>query len=99
MGALRNRFLFAVGTAVGATIGIGAAFRSSGFVNRSVRDEFQQSIESLLFRALDMVPFQVKPTDVVTETRPATSSAAYTPPPVDIVLGSRPSEAASGVQL
>jgi hypothetical protein len=95
MRAMKNRLIFMTGAAVGATVGIGTALRASGLVQRSVRDEFQQSLEALLFRALDMTPFTPQPVDVVTEIRPASTPLAYTPA-ADIVLNSRPGESGTG---
>jgi|tagenome__1003787_1003787.scaffolds.fasta_scaffold20781257_2 hypothetical protein len=96
MGDRANRMVFALGTAVGATIGVGAAMRATGLVQRSARDELQQSLEAVLFRLLDMRPFAPVPVDIVTDERPALSPSPYTAP-VDVVLGSRPGQPETGV--
>ena len=75
---MKSRVVFVVGAGVGATIGIGLALRGSGYGQRSVRDEFQQSLEAILFNLLDMTPFENKPTDFVVQTQPGRTSETYT---------------------
>ena len=93
MSAFRSRLLFVAGAGVGAAVGIGVALRASGLTSRSTRDELQQALEAVLFRVLDMTPFAESPTDYVVGTK---ASAAAQPAPVDIVLGSEPSDMATG---
>ena len=81
-----------LGTLVGATAGVVAAFRGTDLSGRKTRDHLQQSMEGVIFRLLDMAPFQNAPTDTVTASFPSRPAADDPLPPVDLVIGSRPSE-------
>lgn len=90
MASSRNRSAFVLGALVGATAGAAAAFWYAPQPGRVTRDQLQQWGERIIFAALDMVPYQPAPTDTVTSSRPAPTPD--TQPPVDMVIGSRPSE-------
>ena len=87
----KHRTAFVFGVLVGASAGVAAAFLNAPQSGRRTRDQIQQSVERVLFKALDMVPFQNAPTDTVTSTRPAGTPPVEVPP-VDVLIGSRPSE-------
>jgi hypothetical protein len=91
MASSKHRAAFVFGVLVGASAGVAAAFLNAPQSGRRTRDQIQQSVERVLFKALDMIPFQNVATDTVTSTRPAAAPAVDTPP-VDVVIGSRPSE-------
>ena len=91
MASSKHRAAFVFGVLVGASAGVAAAFLNAPQSGRRTRDQIQQSVERVLFKALDMVPFQNGPTDTVTSTRPAGAPVVETPP-VDVLIGSRPSE-------
>ena len=93
MASSKQRAVFALGTLVGATAGVVAAFRGTDVAGRKTRDQIQQSLERVLFRVLDMVPFQNEPIDTVTASKPSRPAVEDPLPPVDLVIGSRPSEA------
>jgi hypothetical protein len=90
MAASRHRTAFVFGVFVGATAGIAVAFLNAPQSGRRTRDQIQQAAVRVIFKALDMVPWQNEPADTVVANHPA--AAANEPPPVDIVIGSRPSE-------
>jgi hypothetical protein len=92
MASSNHRKAFVFGALLGATAGAAAAFWNAPQSGRRTRDQLQQSVEGIIFKALDMVPFQHQPADTVTATRPAAAPQPGTQPPVDIVIGSRPSE-------
>ena len=92
MAASNHRKAFVVGALLGASAGAIAAFWNAPQSGRRTRDQIQQSIERVIFKALDMVPFQNGPTDTLTATRPTSAPAMDAQPPVDVVIGSRPSE-------
>lgn len=93
MSASRHRKAFVFGAFVGAAAGTVAAFWNAPQSGHRTRTQIQQTIERALFKALDMTPFQSGPTDTVTENRPATATEPVAgEPPVDILIGSRPSE-------
>jgi len=87
----KHRTAFVFGVLVGASAGVAAAFLNAPQSGRRTRDQIQQSVERVLFKALDMVPFQNVPTDTMTSTRPVGVPLVETPP-VDVLIGSRPSE-------
>ena len=91
MASTRQRKAFIVGAVVGVGAGVALAFLNAPQSGRKTRDQIQQSVERVLFRALDMVPFRNGPTDTVTANR-AAADAAESESPVDVVIGSRPSE-------
>ena len=91
MASSKHRAAFVFGVLVGASAGVAGAFLNAPQSGRRTRDQIQQSVERVLFKALDMVPFQNVPTDTVTSTRPAGVPLVETPP-VDVLIGSRPSE-------
>lgn len=95
MASSNHRKAFVFGAVLGATAGAAAALWNAPQSGRRTRDQIQQSIERIVFKALDMVPYQYKPTDTVTATRAAAAPQSDGQPPVDIVIGSRPSD--SGV--
>jgi len=88
MAASRHRTAFVVGVLVGASAGVVAAFLNAPQSGRRTRDQIQQAAERVIFKALDMVPWQNTPADTVVANHPAAEQAAA----VDIVIGSRPSE-------
>jgi gas vesicle protein len=90
--ASKHRKAFVFGAFLGAAAGTAAAFWNAPQSGLRTRTQIQQAFEEVLFKALDMVPFENRPSDTVTETR-AASAAAGDSVPVDIVLESRPSEA------
>ncbi len=93
MSASRHRKAFVFGTFIGAAAGTAAAFWNAPQSGHRTRTQIQQSIERVLFKALDMTPFESRPTDTVTENRPSTAAEPVVEePPVDILIGSRPSE-------
>jgi len=92
MATSNHRKAFVFGVLVGASAGAVAAFWNAPQSGRRTRDQLQQSVERILFKALDMVPFQNTPTDTVTATRPASAPRPNSQSPVDVVIGSRPSE-------
>ena len=104
MSASKHRTAFIFGAVVGATAGVAVAFWNAPQSGRRTRDQIQQAAERLIFRApdraltgapdraLDMVPFQNVPTDTVMSARPVAAPQPDATPPVDIVIGSRPSE-------
>jgi hypothetical protein len=96
-----HRKAFMVGTALGAAAGAGAAIWNAPRSGRATRDSIQQSIEGVLFKALDMRPWQKDAgavTSVGVDTAPAVTLASpeapLEPMPADIVLdGPRPVDA------
>lgn len=95
MALSNHRKAFVFGALLGATAGAAAAFWNAPQSGRRTRDQIQQSVERIIFKALDMVPFQNAPTDTLTASRPTVAPEPDLQPPVDIMIGSRPSE--SGV--
>ena len=93
MPASRFRTVFIFGTLLGLAAGAFAAMRKSDQSARQTRDQIQQSFERILFKVLDMAPYQNKPTDTVTSTKPGAESEKDPLPPVDVVIGSRPIDA------
>jgi hypothetical protein len=92
MASTNHRKAFVFGALLGATAGAAVAFWNAPQSGRRTRDQIQQSVERILFKALDMVPFQNAPSDTVTASRPASAPLPDVQPPVDVVIGSRPSE-------
>jgi len=92
MALSKHRTAFVFGALVGAAAGAGAAFWFAPQSGHSTRTKIQQSIEGVLFRVLDMNPFQPTADDRVAADLAASSSHAINEPPVDVVIGSRPSE-------
>ncbi len=92
MASSRHRTAFVFGVLVGASAGVAAAFLNAPQSGRRTRDQIQQTVERVLFKALDMVPFQNVPADTLTASRPAGVPDAEIPAPVDVMIGSRPSE-------
>ena len=95
MSSSKQRAAFVLGTLVGATAGISAAFRGADASGRKTRDRIQQSFEGVLFKLLDMAPYQNAPTDTVTASYPSRPEPSDPLPPVDLVVGSRPSESSA----
>ena len=93
MALSNHRKAFVIGALLGATAGAAAAFWNAPQSGRRTRDRIQQSVERIIFKALDMVPFQNAPTDTLTASQPAAAPQPDMQPPVDIMIGSRPSEA------
>ena len=95
-----HRKAFVVGTALGIAAGAGAAIWNAPRSGRATRDAIQQSIEGVLFKALDMRPWQkgargdaplgAASAPAVTLASP---EAPLEPMPADIVLdGPRPAD-------
>jgi len=95
MASTNHRKAFVFGALLGATAGAAAAFWNAPRSGRRTRDQIQQSVERIIFKALDMVPFQNAPADTMTASQPTAAPQPDMQPPVDILIGSRPSE--SGV--
>lgn len=95
MAKSKHRLAFLFGTLIGAIAGVAAAFRTSELAGRQTRDQVQQSMERVLFKVLDMVPFKNEPSDVVTENLPEAQVETEPAAPVDIVIESRPSESSA----
>jgi gas vesicle protein len=97
MASSRGRTAFVVGALVGAAAGAAVAFWNAPQSGRSTRTKIQQSVEGVLFKALDMNPFQATGEDrVAADLAGSTSRAINQQPPVDVVIGSRPSEMSPG---
>jgi hypothetical protein len=92
---MKTRIVFFAGAGIGAAAGVGLALRASGMYQRSVRDEFQQAVEAVLFRVLDMTPFENAPADIVLQTQSTRSTSPYTGLD-DVVLGESSAQSASG---
>lgn len=92
---MKSRIVFLVGAGVGAAVGVGAVLRASGANERSVRDELQQSLEAVMFRLLDMTPFENKPSDIVLQTQSTKTAPSYTGSD-DVVLDDASMQSASG---
>jgi gas vesicle protein len=91
MSASRHRTAFIIGVLVGGTAGIAASFLNAPQSGRRTRDQIQQSAERVIFKVLDMIPYQHVASDTVTSNR-AGGMASDGQAPVDVVLASRPSE-------
>ena len=97
-----HRKAFMVGTALGIAAGAGAAIWNAPRSGRATRDAIQQSVEGVLFKALDMRPWGA-PTaqadaqlaaDAAPAVTLASPEAPLEPMPADIVLdGPRPVDA------
>jgi hypothetical protein len=96
MASSNHRTAFVVGVLVGAAAGAAAAFWNAPQSGRATRTRIQQSVEGVLFKVLDMNPFQSTPEDRVAADLAAPASRAINEPPVDVVIGSRPSEMSPG---
>ena len=97
MASSRGRTAFVVGALVGAAAGAAVAFWNAPQSGRLTRTKIQQSVEGVLFKALDMNPFQTMGEDrVAADLAGSTSHAINQQPPVDVVIGSRPSEMSPG---
>ncbi len=97
MASSNGRKAFVFGALVGAAGGAVAAFWNAPQSGRSTRTWIQQSIEGVLFKVLDMNPFQPAPEDrVAADLASSASHAIDHHPPVDVVIGSRPSEMSPG---
>ena len=92
MASSSHRKAFVFGAFLGAAAGAAAAVLNAPQSGHHTRTQIQQSVEGLLFRVLDMTPFESTPTDIVQETQPTVANADLKTPPVDILVGSRPSE-------
>jgi hypothetical protein len=92
MASSDSRKAFVVGAMLGATAGAVAAFWNAPQSGHRTRTQIQQAVEGVLFKALDMVPFEPTPSDTVTETRPAGAAPAPDLAPTDVLIDSRPSE-------
>lgn len=93
MASSKDRTAFVVGAVIGAAAGAAVAFWNAPQSGRSTRTRIQQSVEGVLFKALDMTPFGVGSDDrVAADLAASTSRAIDQHPPVDVVIGSRPSE-------
>ncbi len=93
MASSKGRTAFVFGALIGAAAGAAAAFWNAPQSGHSTRTKIQQSVEGVLFKALDMNPFQAAPEDrVAADLAAPTSRAIDQQPPVDVVIGSRPSE-------
>ena len=92
---MKSRIVFVAGAGIGAVAGIGLALRTSGMSRRSVRDEFQQALEAVLFRVLDMTPFETAPSDIVLQAQATRTAAPYTAMD-DVTLGESSIQSASG---
>jgi len=92
---MRTRIVFIAGAGIGAAAGVGLALRSSGMSQRSVRDEFQQALETALFRVLDMTPFENASSDIVLQTQSGRPARPYTGSD-DVILGESLIQSASG---
>lgn len=92
MASSNHRKAFIVGTLLGAAAGAAAAIWNAPQSGHRTRTQIQQAFEGVLFKALDMTPFANEPTDTVTATRPNVAEPVVEEPPVDILIGSRPSE-------
>jgi hypothetical protein len=92
MASSKHRTAFVVGALLGASAGVVAAFLNAPQSGRRTRDQIQQAAERVLFKALDIVPFQNQPTDRLATSHPVDEVVITAEPPVDIVIGSRPSE-------
>ena len=90
MASTNHRKAFVFGVLLGATAGVAAAFLNAPQSGRRTRDQIQQSVERMLFKALDMVPFQNAAARIRSLDRAAPLPDVQ--PPVDVVIGSRPSE-------
>jgi hypothetical protein len=90
-----SRKAFVVGAVLGAAAGTIAAFWNAPQSGHRTRTQIQQAVEGVLFKALDMTPFEPKPSDTVTETRPSGAAAATDMAPADVLIDSRPSEAST----
>ena len=97
MASSNSRKAFVFGALVGATAGTAVAFWNAPRSGRSSRTWIQQSVEGVLFKVLDMNPFQASPEDrVAADLAASTSRAINQHSPVDVVIGSRPSEMSPG---
>lgn len=92
MASSRHRKAFVFGAFIGAATGAAAAIWNAPQSGRKTRVQIQQSIEGALFKVLDMNPFDVTPSDTVTNSRPTVASTGADQPPADILIESRPSE-------
>jgi hypothetical protein len=93
MASSKHRTAFVLGALVGAAAGAAVAFWNAPQSGRTTRAKIQQSVEGFLFKVLDMNPFQATPPeDRVAADLAAPTSRAINEPPVDIVIGTRPSE-------
>ena len=93
MASSRHRAAFVFGAVVGAAAGAAVAYWNAPQSGHSTRTKIQQSVEGVLFKVLDMNPFQSASEDrVAADLAAPTSRAINEEPPVDIVIGSRPSE-------
>ena len=92
MASSKGRTAFILGALVGAAAGAAFAYWNAPQSGHSTRTKIQQSVEGVLFRVLDMSPFQSAPEDRVAADLAVPTSHAMNEPPVDIVIGSRPSE-------
>lgn len=93
MASSNGRKAFVFGALIGAAAGAAAAFWNAPQSGHSTRTKIQQSVEGLLFKALDMNPFQSSREDrVAADLAGSPSRAINHQPPVDVVIGSRPSE-------
>ena len=97
MASSNGRKAFVFGALVGAAGGAVAAFWNAPQSGRSTRTRIQQSLEGVIFKVLDMNPFEPSPQDrVAAGLASATSRAIDQRAPVDVVIGSRPSEMSPG---
>jgi hypothetical protein len=90
-----HRKAFVIGAMLGAAAGTIAAFWNAPQSGHRTRTQIQQAAEGVLFKALDMTPFEPKPSDTVTESRIAGAAPIPDLPPADILIDSRPSEAST----
>ena len=93
MASSNGRKAFVFGALLGAAAGAAVAFWNAPQSGRSTRTKIQQSVEGVLFKALDMTPFGAGAEDrVAADLAGSASRAIDHQPPVDVVIGSRPSE-------